>query len=192
MSNKGLLIVFSGPSGAGKSTILKELFKLDENLIFSVSATTRAPRPGEAEGKNYFFVSHQKFENMIERDELLEHAGFVDNYYGTPKDYVIKKMDEGMDVVLEIEVQGAFIVKEKMPDCLMIFLLPPCEEELKARLEGRKTESTKVLNKRLAKAKEEIKLSKTYDFAVVNDDVKTAALEIRDIIQKQRELRREN
>ena len=144
----GKLVVISGPSGAGKSTVISRLMQRRQNLCFSVSATTRDPRPGEVDGKDYFYVTREAFERMIEADALLEHAEYVGNCYGTPRDYVLQRMNEGMHVLLDIEVQGAAQVHEKMPDAIMIFLVPPSLRELENRLLGRGTDSEDKIRER--------------------------------------------
>ena len=141
MNEKGILIVVSGFSGSGKGTIMRELLKKYDNYALSVSATTRAPRPGEEEGREYFFKSTEEFEKMIAKDELIEYARYVDNYYGTPRVYVEEQLEAGKDVVLEIEIQGALKVKEKFPDTLLLFVTPPSAQELRSRLVGRGTET---------------------------------------------------
>lgn len=145
MKEKGILIVVSGFSGSGKGTIMRELLKKYDNYALSVSATTRAPRPGEEEGREYFFKSTEEFEKMIAKDELIEYARYVDNYYGTPRVYVEEQLEAGKDVVLEIEIQGALKVKEKFPDTLLLFVTPPSAQELRSRLVGRGTETMDVI-----------------------------------------------
>ena len=166
--NKGKLIVISGFSGAGKGTIMKELVKSD-NYALSVSATTRNPRPGEVEGKAYFFKTVEAFEQMIENDELVEYANYVGNYYGTPKAFVENKMAEGKDVLLEIEIQGALKIKEKFPDTVLIFITTKDADTLRERLTGRGTETEDVINMRLARAAKEAEGVEAYDYIVVND-----------------------
>jgi len=182
----GNLIVFTGPSGVGKGTVVKELFKNIDKLVFSVSVTTREKREGELEGKNYFFRSLEEFSELIKNDRLLEWAEFVGNRYGTPKDFVFEKLKLGLDVFLKIEVQGALQVKEKFPEALMIFLLPPSLEELEMRLRKRNTETEEKIQLRLAKAKDEMKYLNDFDFSVVNDSALKASLELRDIILRHR------
>lgn len=182
--DKGILIVFSGPSGVGKGTVRQEIFKDTElNFKYSVSATSRNPRPGEVDGVDYFFKSKEEFENMIENNELLEHAQFVGNYYGTPVDYVQKCIDEGQDIFLEIEVEGAKQVRDKFPEGLFIFLAPPSLEELRNRLTNRGTESESVIETRLATAREELDMMKLYDYVVVNHDVEAASEKVKKIIE---------
>jgi guanylate kinase len=185
-SKMGNLIVFTGPSGVGKGTVVKELFQNLDNLIFSVSVTTREKRSGEEEGKNYFFRTHQEFDELIQADKLLEWAEFVGNKYGTPKDFVFEKLKNGTDVFLEIEVQGALQVKEKFPEALMIFLLPPSIDELEARLRKRATEPEEKILLRLAKARDEMKYINDFDFSVINDSAKRAGKELREIILNRR------
>ena len=162
----------SGFSGSGKGTIMKELMKkYADSYALSISATTRNPRPGETDGVEYFFRTKEQFEQMIKEDALIEYAQFVGNYYGTPKAWVEEQRNSGKDVVLEIEVQGALKVKEKFPDAVLIFVLPPSAKELKSRLEGRGTETQDVVLKRLSRAEEESAFVEQYDYIVVNDDL---------------------
>ena len=184
MSEKGLLFVLSGPSGVGKGTVRRAVFE-DENTNFSysISMTTRTKRPGEEEGVDYYFRTKEEFELLIEKDELLEYAQFVDNYYGTPLEYVEKTLSEGQDVFLEIEVQGAMQVREKMPEAVFIFLTPPNLSELKNRIVGRGTETSDVVDKRMETAHHEIEMMKHYDYAVVNDEVEIAVEKIKDIVR---------
>ena len=156
MREKGILIVVSGFSGSGKGTIMKELLKQYDNYALSISATTRNPRPGEKDGREYFFKTVEDFEKMIAKEELIEYARYVDNYYGTPRAYVEEQLDAGKDVILEIEIQGALKVKEKFPDTLLLFVTPPSAEELKNRLVGRGTETMDVIEFRMKRAKEEL------------------------------------
>ncbi len=169
MKRKGILIVVSGFSGAGKGTLMKQLVHSYDNYALSVSMTTRDPRPGETEGKEYFFVSKEEFEKKIEENGLIEYAAYCDNYYGTPREYVEKQLEKGKDVILEIEIQGALKVKEKFPTALLMFVMPPSAEELKKRLEGRGTETPEVIAKRLKRATEEAEGIEKYDFIVIND-----------------------
>ena len=155
MREKGILIVVSGFSGSGKGTIMKELLKQYDNYALSISATTRNPRPGEEDGREYFFKTVEDFEKMIAKEELIEYARYVDNYYGTPRAYVEEQLEAGKDVILEIEIQGALKVKEKFPDTLLLFVTPPSAEELKSRLVGRGTETMDVIEFRMKRAKEE-------------------------------------
>lgn len=176
MMKKGLLIVFSGPSGVGKGTIRKLFFERPElNLAFSVSMTTRKPRVGEVDGVDYFFVSKEEFEKSIENDEFLEYAEFVGSYYGTPLAYVEKLRNQGKSVLLEIEVQGAQEVKEKVPDALSIFVVPPSFEELERRIRGRRSEPEEIIQQRLAKADRELKTMGNYRYVICNDDSQLAA-----------------
>lgn len=182
---KGLLIILSGPSGVGKGTVRQELFKDDTlNLAYSISMTTRKPRPTETEGVDYFFVDEDVFKAKIAHDELLEYAQFVGNYYGTPKHHVEQLLNEGKNVVLEIEVQGALQVMEKCPNALTIFLVPPSFEELERRIRGRRTEDEAVVQERLNKARKEIATKDEYKYVVENDDVIKAKEIIAQIIQE--------
>ena len=180
---KGLLIVFSGLSGVGKGTILKELMPMEDlNLAYSVSMTTRAPREGEVEGVNYFFVTKKRFLEAIKNGELLEHARFVGNDYGTPKEYVEKMREEGKNVILEIEIKGAKQIMKKCPDALSIYIVPPSIEELERRLRERGTEDEETIMKRISKAKKEMKDTAFYEHVVCNDVLEVAVQEVRDII----------
>ena len=184
MSERGLLIVFSGPSGVGKGTVRQEIFSTpDHKFEYSVSMTTRAQRPGEKDGVDYFFRTRQEFEELIRQGQMLEYAEYVGNYYGTPLTYVNETLDKGIDVFLEIEVQGALQVKKKVPDAVFIFLTPPDLDELKDRLVGRGTDSQEVIAQRIERAKEEIALMREYDYAVVNDQVPLAAERVKRIIE---------
>ena len=186
MPERGLLIVLSGPSGVGKGTVRKALFEKDDNQFeYSISMTTRNKREGEVEGVDYLFRSKDEFEQLISEGKMLEYAEYVGNYYGTPLDYVNKTLDEGKDVFLEIEVQGAMKVKEKMPDGVFIFLTPPDFSELKARIVNRGTDELAVIEKRMTKAKEEIEMMRHYDYAVVNDEVELAVQRIKKIIESE-------
>ena len=182
MNNKSKLIVLSGPSGAGKSTVVFKALENRDDFCFSISATTRKPRPGEVDGREYFFVDREKFESMIKNDELLEHAEFVSNCYGTPKAYVMDKLEAGMNVILDIEVNGARQVNEKMPDAVKIFIIPPSIAELKKRLEGRGTDSAEAISARLERARQEYAEANFYDYIIINDDVETAANELLAIV----------
>lgn len=179
---RGKLIVVSGPSGAGKSTVISQLMQLRSDLCFSVSVTTRAPRPGEKNGEDYFFVSWDEFDRMIENNELLEHAEYVGNCYGTPGSYVEHKRREGMNVILDIEVQGARQIRDRVPDAVKIFVIPPSLNALEQRLRGRKTDEEDKIHSRLARARSEYREADFYDYIVVNDDVHHAAAELNAII----------
>lgn len=182
MSERGKLIVISGPSGAGKSTVVFKAIEGRDDVCFSTSVTTRKPRPGEVDGREYFFITPERFAEMVERDELLEHAEYVSHSYGTPRAYVEQKLDEGMNVVLDIEVQGARQVSEKMPEAVKIFIVPPSLEELRRRLEGRGTDSSEAIEGRLKRAREEYREADFYDYLIVNDEVETAAKEFSAIV----------
>ncbi|HGD5093084.1 TPA: guanylate kinase [Streptococcus agalactiae] len=184
MSERGLLIVFSGPSGVGKGTVRQEIFSTpDHKFDYSVSMTTRPQRPGEVDGVDYFFRTREEFEALIKEGQMLEYAEYVGNYYGTPLSYVNETLDKGIDVFLEIEVQGALQVKSKVPDGVFIFLTPPDLEELEERLVGRGTDSSEVIAQRIERAKEEIALMREYDYAVVNDQVSLAAERVKRVIE---------
>ncbi len=184
MSRKGILIVVSGFSGSGKGTLMKKLLsEYPDTYALSISATTRAPREGERHGKEYFFISKDEFEKMIAKGELIEYAKYVENYYGTPREYVEKKLEEGRDVILEIEIQGALKVKKAFPDTLLLFVTPPSAEELKQRLVGRGTETMDVIRSRMDRACEEAEGMDSYDYLIVNDDLDTCVKEMHEIIQ---------
>lgn len=183
MAKRGMLIVLSGPSGVGKGTVRKAIFEQGGNdFVYSVSMTTRQSREGEVNGEDYYFVTKAEFEAEIASGGMLEYAQYVDNYYGTPLKYINQTLDEGHDVFLEIEVQGAMQVREKMPDGVYIFLTPPDLKELKNRLVGRGTDSIEVIDKRIETAVSEIKMMQNYDYAVVNDEVPLAVERIKEII----------
>ncbi len=172
MEKKGILIVVSGFSGAGKGTLMKELLaRYPEDYALSISATTRNPREGEENGREYFFKTKDEFEKMIAKGELIEYAKYVENYYGTPRDYVESRLAEGKDVILEIEIQGALKVKETFPDTLLLFVTPPTAEELRSRLVGRGTETMDVIESRMRRACEEAEGMDRYDYLIVNDDL---------------------
>ena len=184
LDQRGLLIVISGPSGVVKGTVRKALFEMkNHNLTYSVSMTTRPKRPGEVDGVDYYFTTKEEFEDRIKNNKFLEYAEFVGNYYGTPLDKVNEKLDDGHEVVLEIEVEGALQVKRKVPDCVMIFIVPPSKEDLYKRLKSRGTESDDIINQRIEKANREFKKAKFYDYIVVNDEVNNAADRILAIIR---------
>ena len=184
--NEGLLVVISAPSGGGKGTILKELFAKDDNLVLSVSATTRSPRPGEEHGKQYYFLQKEEFEELISQGKMLEYAQYVGNYYGTPREPVEQWMAQGKDVVLEIEVQGGAQIKKLMPGCVSIFILPPSMEVLEKRLRDRGTEEDATVRKRLEKAREEIPHAKDYDYVVFNDRLEDAVEDLRGILRAEK------
>lgn len=179
---KGLLVVLSGPSGVGKGTVCAALRECSPDLVYSVSATTRSPRQGEVDGVNYFFKSKEEFLEMIEQGELLEWAKYVDNYYGTPSEFVRQTIERGQDIILEIDVQGAMKVREKFPDGVFIFLMPPSMEELHNRIVNRGTETLESIRQRMDTAQEELNLMKHYDYAVMNDSVDAACARIKAII----------
>ena len=187
MNKEGILIVVSGFSGAGKGTIMKALLERYDNYALSISATTRNPRPGEEEGKAYFFKTTEEFEKMIAKDDLIEYAMYVGNYYGTPKAYVEEQLRAGKDVILEIEIQGALKVKEKFPNTLLLFVTPPSAEELRKRLEGRETETQEVIDGRMKRAIEEAEYMDQYDYLVVNDELDVCVEEMHHLIQGEHE-----
>ncbi len=180
--SKGMLIVVSGPSGCGKGTLLAEVLK-NEKFFYSVSATTRSPRPGEADGVNYYFMTKEKFEETIENGGMLEYASYCGNYYGTPKKPVEDMLEQGKHVILEIEVQGAMKIKEKCPNALFVFILPPSLKELRRRLNKRGTETEEVIERRLGEAAGEIKQARNYDYAVVNGELSEAVEDFLSIIR---------
>ncbi len=180
---KGILLILSGFAGSGKGTIVKELIKRYDNYALSVSATTRAPRPGEVEGRDYFFKTREEFEEMIARDDFLEHAEYVGNYYGTPRQYVDDMLDKGMDVILEIEMQGALLVKERCPEAALMFVMPPSAGEVYNRLKKRGTESEEVILKRMKRGAEESRGICKYDFLIINDDLEKCIEEVNNTVQ---------
>ena len=183
---RGVLFVFSGPSGVGKGTLKAKLFEeFADQIAYSVSATTRGPREGEEDGKDYFFISRQEFERRVKNNEFLEHAEFAGNCYGTPRAYVEKLLDSGMNVVLEIDVQGALQVMKSMPECVSVFILPPSFEELEHRLRGRGTETEEKVRERLETAKRELPYAPQYDYQIVNGgDIEAAYQSLRDVFLK--------
>lgn len=183
---RGVLFVFSGPSGVGKGTLKAKLFEeFADRIAYSVSATTRGPREGEVDGKDYFFISRQEFERRVKNNEFLEHAEFAGNSYGTPRAYVEKLLDSGMNVVLEIDVQGALQVMKSMPECVSVFILPPSFEELEHRLRGRGTETEEKVRERLETAKRELPYAPQYDYQIVNGgDIEAAYQSLREVFLK--------
>lgn len=187
MNKRGVLLIISGPSGVGKGTVINRLFEMDKNLYFSVSATTRKPRIGEIDGVHYKFKTREEFEHDIETGEMLEHATFSGNYYGTPRSAIEEKLAQGKDVILDIEIQGAKNVKHLMPEAVLVYILPPSIEELKKRLIGRNTEDAESLSRRLHTAYTELhEAPDMYDYFIVNDMVDNAAVKIEDIIEGER------
>jgi guanylate kinase len=186
MFQEGLLVVVSGPSGTGKGTVLKFLKQENANVRYSVSATTRKPREGEAEGVSYFFKTVEEFKTMINQDELVEWDEYCGNYYGTPKKYIEDSIKQGFDVILEITVEGAMHIQEKYPDSVSIFILPPSFQELQRRIIGRGTEKPAVIEKRMEKAKWEMRFVQSYDYIVINDEIDSAAEKINDIISAEK------
>ena len=190
-ARKGMLLVISGPSGAGKGTLYGRVLAADPDMTFSVSYTTRAPRPGEVDGKDYRFVSEEEFVTMLERDGFLEHAGVHGHFYGTPRQPVLNALEAGRSVMLDIDPQGALQVMEKMPDCVSVFILPPSFSELRRRLEGRGTETPEEIERRLGNARGEVLLKDKYQYLVVNDDLEAAYKTLQGIVdaEKQRSTR---
>ena len=185
MNKKGILVVVSGFAGSGKGTLMKKLMTDYDDYALSVSATTRLPRPGEVDGREYFFKTVEEFKKMIAEEEFIEYAQYVSNYYGTPKKYVKEQLNEGKDVILEIEIQGALQIKEKFPEALLLFVTPPSAEILKNRLIGRGTEEASVIQKRLERAREEAEGIEKYDYFVINDELDRCALQMHQIIQSE-------
>lgn len=183
--SKGILLVISGFAGTGKGTLVHELLDRYDNYALSVSATTREPRPGEEDGVHYFFKTKDEFEQMIRENQLIEYASYVENYYGTPKKYVQQQLENGKDVILEIEIQGALKIKEQFPDTLLLFMVPPSASVLEDRLRGRGTETDAVVRKRLHRAVEESEYISKYDYLIVNDDLEVCVRETNEIIQSQ-------
>ncbi len=179
---KGLLLVLSGFAGSGKGTIMKSIVEKYDRYALSVSATTRSPRPGEEHGREYFFMDKGEFEELIRDDKLFEYAQYVDNYYGTPKEYVEEQRNAGKDVFLEIEIQGALQIKEAVPDAILIFVMPPSVAELKKRLVGRGTETEEVIERRMKRASEEAKGVEKYDYLLINDDIDACVEELHGIV----------
>lgn len=183
MRHKGILIVVSGFSGAGKGTLMKRLVQDYDSYALSISATTRSPRPGEEDGREYFFLQKEQFEQKIAENGLIEYARYCDNYYGTPRKYVEEQLAQGKDVILEIEIQGALKVKKQYPDALLLFVMPPSAAELRSRLVGRGTETPEVIEKRMHRAVEEAEGIENYEYLVVNDDLDTCVRQLHEIIK---------
>ena len=183
MKQRGNLFIFSGPSGIGKDTVLKEVLNSSDDIKLSISSVTRNMRVGEVEGEKYHFISRDEFEELINKDALLEHNEYLGNFYGTPREPVLKWMEEGYNVILEIDVNGAFKVKKKMPEAIMIFMLPTSFDVLRHRLEKRGTETEEVIEKRVKQAAREIKFAKEYDYIFFNDDLETAVNDLKSIIR---------
>lgn len=181
----GLLVVISGPAGVGKGSIVKEMMKLSDKVVLSISATTRAPRPDERDGINYFFKSREQFEEMIRNNELIEWVEYCGNYYGTPKEFVMNEIEKGHIVILEIEVEGAASVKRLFPDSVLCFVLPPDYYELEKRLRGRGTEDEETINRRLTRAREEFRHIDDYDYIIINDTISSAAQRFMNIIESE-------
>ncbi|MBD5504464.1 MAG: guanylate kinase [Lachnospiraceae bacterium] len=182
MKRKGILIVVSGFSGAGKGTLVKKLIEEYEGYALSISATTRQPRPGEEDGREYFFLQKEQFERKIAENGLIEYACYCENYYGTPREYVEQQLADGKDVILEIEIQGALKIKKQYEDALLLFVMPPSAEELRRRLEGRGTETKEVIDKRMRRAAEEAEGIEAYDYIVINDDLDICVRQLHEII----------
>ena len=187
MNHKGLLIVISGFSGAGKGTLMKKLIENYNQYALSISMTTRAPREGEVDGREYFFASKEQFEDKIKEDGFIEYAQYCGNYYGTPKDYVEQQLEAGKDVILEIEIQGAMKVKEQFPDAILLFVMPPSIAVLHQRLVGRGTETEEIINERLQRAEEEAVGIEGYDYIIINDDLDTCVKELHELLAKTHE-----
>ena len=192
MSKRGTLVVVSGFSGAGKGTLMSKLIDEHDDYALSISATTRKPRGSEVDGREYFFITEDEFEKLIKEDALIEYAKYVSHYYGTPLDYVESQLANGKDVILEIEIQGALKIKDKFPDTLMLFVVPPSIEELEKRLVERGTESDEVINSRIERAVEEAKGMSGYDYILVNDDIEVCAKEMHRIIQGDKDSVKDN
>ena len=182
MKRKGILIVVSGFSGAGKGTLVKKLIEEYEGYALSISATTRQPRPGEEDGREYFFLQKEQFERKIAENGLIEYACYCENYYGTPREYVEQQLADGKNVILEIEIQGALKIKKQYEDALLLFVMPPSAEELRRRLEGRGTETKEVIDKRMRRAAEEAEGIESYDYIVINDDLDSCVRQLHEII----------
>lgn len=182
MKRKGILIIVSGFSGAGKGTLVKKLLEEYDDYALSISATTRQPRPGEEDGREYFFLQKEEFERKIAENGLIEYASYCDNYYGTPRAYVEQQLAAGKDVILEIEIQGALKVKKQYDDAVLLFVMPPSAEELRRRLVGRGTETEEVIDKRMRRAAQEAEGIEAYDYIVVNDDLETCVRQLHEII----------
>ena len=182
MKRKGILIVVSGFSGAGKGTLMKKLMEEYDNYALSISMTTRNPRPGEEDGREYFFVTKEQFEEKIGQDGLIEYANYCGNYYGTPRAYVEQQLEAGKDVILEIEIQGALKIREKFPTALLLFVMPPSAKELRRRLIGRGTETQEVIDQRMHRAMEEAQGIEHYDYIVINDQLEECVKELHAII----------
>ncbi len=181
--SKGSLIVFSGPSGCGKGTVLKEFFASGGEAFYSVSATPRAPRPGEEDGVQYYFLTREAFEEKLSNDEILEHTTYCGNYYGTPRGPVYERLERGENVILEIEVEGAFQIREKCPEAVLVFVMPPSLSELRSRLVGRHTEDEETINRRMEAARREVQMASQYDYIIVNDVLEEAVEELKTILR---------
>jgi guanylate kinase len=186
MNKKGLLVIVSAPAGCGKDTILESVFELNNSLNYSVSATTRKIREGEEEGVHYFYKTREEFERLIKEKELLEYTEYAGNYYGTPKAYIPKMLEEGKDIILKIEVEGAGNIRKIFPESVLIFIMPPSFDELERRLHKRGTETEEIIKKRIDIAKIEMSFAKNYDYVIVNENLKTAVEEFLTIIQAEK------
>ena len=182
----GLLVVVSGPAGVGKGTVVRKMMELSDNVVLSISATSRSPRPSEMEGENYFFKTKEQFEEMIKNDQLIEWVDYCGNYYGTPREFVCSEIEKGHIVILEIEVEGSLHVRKLFPECVLCFIVPPDGNELENRLRGRGTENEETIQKRLLRAREEFQFLDQYDYMILNDNIESAANRFIHIIESEK------